>query len=159
VLDTLRFLYHDTDVWIEITTLLIPGHNDSDAELTELSKWVADELGPEVPLHFTAFHPDFKMRDVPPTSPRALTRAREIATDAGLQFVYTGNVHDEDGGSTRCPGCGTRVIGRDWYVLTAWHLDDDGRCLSCGTQIPGRFEGPPGRWGARRQPVRLAAYR
>jgi pyruvate formate lyase activating enzyme len=159
VLDTLRFLYHDTDVWFEITTLLIPGHNDSDAELAELSKWVADELGPEVPLHFTAFHPDFKMRDVPPTSPRTLTRARRIAMDAGLQFVYTGNVHDEDGGATRCPGCGTRVIGRDWYVLTAWHLDDTGRCLSCGTRIPGRFDGPPGRWGARRQPVRLAAYR
>ena len=159
VLDTLRHLYHDTNVWLEITTLLIPGHNDSDAELAELSAWVASELGPEVPLHFTAFHPDFKMRDVPPTPARTLSRARRIAQDAGLQFVYTGNVHDEAGGSTTCPGCGTRVIGRDWYVLTAWHLDDAGRCRTCGTQIPGRFDGPPGRWGARRQPVRLAAYR
>ena len=158
VLDTLRYLKHETAVWFEITTLLIPGENDSDAELDALSRWVMADLGPDVPLHFTAFHPDWKMLDTPPTPPATLTRARRIALANGLRYVYTGNVHDEAGGSTRCPGCGEVVIGRDWYTLTAWHLTDDGRCTACGTAIPGRFDGPPGRWGARRRPVRLAEY-
>ncbi len=158
VLDTLRYLKHETDVWFEITTLLIPGENDSEAELDALSRWVMDDLGPDVPLHFTAFHPDWKMMDTPPTPPATLTRARRIALGNGLRYVYTGNVHDEAGGSTHCPGCGEVVIGRDWYTLTAWHLTDDGRCTACGTAVPGRFAGPPGRWGARRRPLRLAAY-
>ena len=158
VLDTLRYLKHETDVWFEITTLLIPGENDSDAELDALSRWVMADLGPDVPLHFTAFHPDWKMLDTPPTPPATLTRARAIALANGLRYVYTGNVHDEAGGSTRCPGCGEVVIGRDWYTLTAWHLTDDGHCNGCGTALPGRFDGPPGRWGARRRPVRLAEY-
>ena len=158
VLDTLRYLKHETDVWFEITTLLIPGENDSDAEIDALSRWVMDDLGPDVPLHFTAFHPDWKMRDTPPTPPATLTRARRIALANGLRYVYTGNVHDPAGGATHCPGCGEVVIGRDGYTLTAWHLTDDGRCTACGTAIPGRFAGPPGRWGARRRPVRLAAY-
>jgi pyruvate formate lyase activating enzyme len=156
VLDTLRFLYHDTDVWIEITTLLIPGHNDSDAELTELSKWVADELGPEVPLHFTAFHPDFKMKQLPPTPPGTLARARRIALGNGVRYAYTGNVVDPAGGSTYCHQCGELVIERDWYRLGRWELDDSGRCLSCGTRCAGRFEGPPGTWGPRRLPIRIA---
>jgi pyruvate formate lyase activating enzyme len=155
VLDTLRYLRHETDVWLEITTLLIPGENDSDAELDALTAWVAGELGPEVPVHFTAFHPDFKLLDPPPTPAATLTRAREIARRNGLRFAYTGNVHDRAGSSTFCPSCGRRVIERDWYVLGEYALDSCGRCLACGTAIPGRFDGGPGRWGPR-LPVRLS---
>jgi pyruvate formate lyase activating enzyme len=157
VLDTLVYLKKETSVWFEITTLLIPGENDSTAELEKLSAWVADSLGPDVPLHFTAFHPDYRMLDTPPTPPETLRRAREIARAYGLRYVYTGNVHDEAGSSTYCHGCGEKVIGRDWYVLTGWQLDDAGRCKRCGTQCAGVFRGAPGKWGARRLPVRLAA--
>ncbi|MGH2571423.1 MAG: AmmeMemoRadiSam system radical SAM enzyme, partial [bacterium] len=159
VLDTLEYLVRETDVWVEITTLLIPGLNDSDAEIDALSRWVAEALGPDVPLHFTAFHPDWKMLDRPRTPPATLTRARGIARANGLRHVYTGNVHDEEGGSTYCAGCGARVIGRDWYVLTDWRLDGEGRCRDCGTVCPGVFEAKPGHWGARRVPVRLASSR
>jgi pyruvate formate lyase activating enzyme len=158
VLDTLTYLKHETDVWFEITTLLIPGENDSDGEIDELSSWVAEELGVDVPLHFTAFHPDWKMRDRPPTPASTLSRAREIARENGLRYVYTGNVHDRDGGSTYCHECGERIVGRDWYVLTDWRLDEKGRCAVCGTPCAGRFEAEPGAWGARRQPVRLRDY-
>jgi pyruvate formate lyase activating enzyme len=154
VLDTLVYLKRETPVWFEITTLLIPGHNDSDEEVENLSRWVARELGCEVPLHFTAFHPDFQMMDTPPTPPATLTRARRIALRNGLRYVYTGNVHDEEGGSTRCPSCGEVVVGRDWYLLTRWNLQA-GCCGSCGTRIPGVFEGEPGAWGPRRRPVHL----
>jgi pyruvate formate lyase activating enzyme len=158
VLDTLRWLHRESPVWLEVTTLLIPGENDSREELEAASRWFADNLGPDVPWHFSAFHPDYRMRDKASTSPSSLTRAREIARAHGLRFVYTGNVHDESGQSTRCPGCGDLVIGRDWYELTAWSLDDFGRCRSCARRIPGVFEGIPGRWGARRLPVRLAEF-
>jgi pyruvate formate lyase activating enzyme len=157
VLDTLEYIHHETDVWLEITTLLIPGKNDSDRELDRMTRWIADRLGPDVPLHFTAFHPDWKMRDVPPTPPATLTRARSIAMANGLNFVYTGNVHDQAGGSTYCSGCGALLIGRDWYEMTAWHLGAEGRCLECGLACPGVFETDPGHWGARRRPVRLSA--
>jgi pyruvate formate lyase activating enzyme len=156
VLDTLAYLRHETDCWFEITTLLIPGKNDASEEITAECKWIMKELGPDVPLHFTAFHPDYKMTDLPRTPPPTLTRAREIALGEGLRYVYTGNVHDEAGQSTLCPGCGAVAIGRDWYQLTAWNLDGAGRCRSCGTAIPGVYEGRPGTWGARRRPVRLA---
>lgn len=159
VLDTLRYLRHETDVWFEITTLLIPGRNDSDDELDRMTTWIADELGPDVPLHFTAFHPDYKMTDIAPTPSATLRRARHIAKANGLHHVYTGNVHDTDGGSTYCSSCGTTVIERDWYVLGRYHLDDESRCRSCGTALPGRFSGPPGSWGARRVPVRLSSRR
>jgi pyruvate formate lyase activating enzyme len=159
VLDTLAYLRHRTGVWIEITTLLIPGLNDGDAELKAEARWIAGELGTEVPLHFSAFHPDYRMLDVPPTPPATLTRARDIALAEGLRHVYTGNVHDPAGGSTYCPGCGTRVVGRDWYVIEGWHLTDDGCCRTCGTAIAGVFDGPPGDWGARRVPVRLSPRR
>ena len=142
-------------MWLEVTTLLIPGLNDSDAELDALTRWTAETLGPDVPLHFTAFHPDWKLLDRPPTPPATLARARRIARDNGVRFAYTGNVQDEDGGSTDCPECGTRLIGRDRYELTAWALDRDGRCRSCGTPCPGVFAPEPGGWGARRRPVRL----
>ncbi|MFN8179645.1 MAG: AmmeMemoRadiSam system radical SAM enzyme [bacterium] len=155
VLETLEYLRRETDVWLEITTLLIPGLNDSDAELDALARWVAEKLGVDVPLHFTAFHPDWRMLDVPSTSPAALTRARRLALANGLRYVYTGNVHDEEGGSTFCASCGAKLIGRDWYHLTAWNLDGAGRCCACGAALPGVLEARPGGWGPRRQPVRL----
>ncbi|MCW2638408.1 MAG: Radical domain protein [Dactylosporangium sp.] len=154
VLETLEYL-RDTDVWFEITTLLIPGHNDSDTEIAAECEWLVSHLGPDVPLHFTAFHPDFKMRDVPPTPPETLRRARRIAREHGLRYVYTGNVHDPDGQTTTCPGCDRPVIVRDWYVINGYRLTDEGRCDHCGTTLPGRLEGPAGAWGAKRVPVRL----
>ena len=158
VKETLEYLAHETDVWIELTTLLIPGLNDSEREIDEMSAWVVDRLGPGVPMHFTAFHPDYKMTGVPPTPPETLTRARRIALANGVRHPYTGNVHDEEGDSTLCIGCGAVVIGRDWYRLTRWHLDRSGRCESCGARCAGRFDGPPGTWGARRLPVRMSDY-
>jgi pyruvate formate lyase activating enzyme len=155
VLDTLEYLAQETDVWIELTTLLIPGENDSEAEINEMTRWVVEELGPDVPMHFTAFHPDFKMKDLPPTPPETLSRARRVALDNGVRYAYTGNVVDPEGGSTYCHGCGELLIGRDWYRLSTWNLDDDGKCLKCGTQCAGRFSGPPGTWGARRLPVQI----
>jgi pyruvate formate lyase activating enzyme len=158
VLETLEYL-HETDVWFELTTLLIPGLNDGDAELHRMTQWVVEHLGPDVPMHFTAFHPDYKMLDVAPTPPATLTRARRIALESGVHYAYTGNVHDSTGGSTFCHHCGTRVIQRDWYVLGEYGLDQSGRCTTCGTSVPGVFEGPPGTWGARRQPVVLHSRR
>ena len=155
VLDTLEYLRHEARTWFEITTLLIPGENDSDAELEAMTQWIASRLGVDVPLHFTAFHPDWKMRDRPPTPPATLTRAREIALRNGLRYVYTGNVHDCGGGSTWCHGCGELLIERDWYELGRWGLTPEGCCAQCGVQVPGVFAPQPGRWGARRMPVRL----
>ena len=158
VLDTLKFLKHETPVWFEITTLLIPGLNDSDAELEAETQWIMDNLGPDVPLHFTAFHPDYKLRDIPPTPAATLTRAREIAIRNGLRYCYTGNVHDSTGGSTFCHACGTRLIERDWYELGEWGLTGDARCRKCGTPLPGVFQAKPGHWGARRMPVRIGGH-
>ena len=155
ILDTLRYLCRETSVWVEITTLLIPGQNDSDAELTAMSRWIHDELGPDVPLHFSAFHPDWRMQDIPATPPETLFRARTIALGQGLRYVYTGNVHDPKGGSTWCPGCGALAIERDWYQLGHWGLDAHGCCSTCSAAIAGRFEARPGNWGRKRQPVRL----
>jgi pyruvate formate lyase activating enzyme len=159
VLETLRYLKHETDVWLEITTLLIPGENDSDGELEELCRWVAEELGVDVPLHFTAFHPDWKMRDIAATPHETVARARAIGIAAGLRYVYTGNVHDRAGGTTWCHHCQAPLIVRDWYVLHAWNLDEQGRCRQCGTPCSGVFDGPPGSWGARRLPVSLDGER
>jgi len=156
VLDTLRYIRHETDTWLEITTLLIPGENDSDAELDQLSQWVIENLGADVPLHFSAFHPDWKMRDVPPTPAATLTRARRIAMGNGAKFVYTGNVHDREGASTWCPSCGELLIERDWYVLGRWALTPTGACRHCGTHVPGHFDAAPSQFGSRRIPVRLA---
>jgi pyruvate formate lyase activating enzyme len=158
VLDTLVYLKHETHVWFEITNLIIPGQNDSDEELEAMTQWVVEHLGPDVPMHFTAFHPDYKMMDIPHTPPATLSRARDIAVKNGVRYAYTGNVHDERGGSTYCHGCGQKLIGRDWYTLTAWRLERDGRCQNCGTLCAGVFEGQPGSWGRRRQPVRLANF-
>jgi len=156
VLDTLVYLVKETDVWTEITTLLIPGKNDSDAEIEAECKWIAENLGGDVPLHFTAFHPDWKMRDVPATPAATLTRARGIALRAGLRYVYTGNVHDEEGGTTYCPSCGEAVIVRDWYDIRAYHLTESGACEHCGAQVAGRYQKYGKPFGPRRIPVRLA---
>ena len=158
VLDTLEYLRRETSVWFELTTLLIPGENDSDAELDAMTKWVVDRLGGDVPMHFTAFHPDWKMRDVPATPPATLGRAREIALGNGVRFAYTGNVHDSRGASTWCPECGALLIERDWYRLGHWGLDAEGRCSACGFRLPGHFAARPGDFGARRVPVRLAEF-
>ncbi|MBC7906531.1 MAG: AmmeMemoRadiSam system radical SAM enzyme [Rhodospirillaceae bacterium] len=156
VLDTLKYLKSETHVWFEITTLLIPGENDSDAEIDALSRWVAKFIGPNVPLHFTAFHPDWKMSDLPPTGSTILSRARSIARANGLRHVYTGNVRDANGATTWCHACGGLLIGRDWHELTAWRLTPEGNCPDCGTQLPGVFEPQPGQWGRRRQAVRIS---
>lgn len=155
VLDTLRWLKHETSVWFEVTTLLIPGHNDSEEEVAQLCDWFVQNLGPDVPLHFTAFHPDFKMQDVPPTPAATLVRARRQALAAGLHHVYTGNIHDVAGQSTYCAHCGTLLIERDWYRLGRWHLDAQGRCRACGTRLAGHFDATPGAWGRRRQRMLL----
>lgn len=155
VLDTLCYLKHETDVWFEITTLLIPGQNDSPTEIASLCDWVVKELGPDVPIHFTAFHPDFKMRDIAATPSRTLSQARNIARQQGVQYVFTGNVHDTEGGSSYCQQCGELVIERDWYQLGRYHLDAGGHCLSCGTALPGRFDGAAGDWGGRRVSVKM----
>jgi len=146
-------LRHETNVWVEVTTLLIPDHNDSDEEITKLSKWFLENLGPDVPLHFSAFHPDFKMMDVPPTPPKTLSRARNIAKEIGLYHVYTGNVHDTEGQSTYCHSCNNILIERNWYELGKWNLDDGGCCNKCGVKLSGHFEKKPGHWGSKRLPV------
>ncbi len=155
VLETLEYVRHRTDVWLEITTLLIPGENDSSREIQALGRWIFEHLGPDVPLHFSAFHPDWKMMDTRPTPPATLKRARKIAMEAGLRYVYTGNIHDKTTQSTYCHGCGATLIGRDWYVLSDWGLTADGRCKACGTECAGVFEAAAGAWGPRRQPVAI----
>ena len=155
VLETLKYLKHETDVWFEITTLLIPGENDAPAEIEALSRWVLERLGPDVPVHFTAFHPDWKMLDKPPTPPATLRMARRIAQEVGLYYVFTGNTHDEAGQSTYCHACKATLIGRDWYHLTSWNLTADGRCGACGAACAGVFDGTPGMWGRRRQALAI----
>jgi pyruvate formate lyase activating enzyme len=157
VLETLVYLKKHTKVWFELTNLVIPGYNDSEREIEEMTQWVVENLGPEVPMHFTAFHPDWKMRDVPPTPPATLFRARRIALKNGLRYAYTGNISDREGGTTLCHACGAKVIGRDGYVLTDWSLKK-GRCASCGEPCAGVFEDRPGAWGARRLPVQLGEF-
>lgn len=154
VLDTLCYIKNETSVWLEITTLLIPGENDSPDELEKLSSWVFENLGPDVPLHFTAFHPDWKMRNKNATPAATLRLARDIAKQAGLHFVYTGNIHDKAGQSTYCHHCGQILIGRDWYELTDWNLAA-GRCSGCGAACPGLFNDSPGQWGAKRAAVSI----
>ncbi len=153
VLETLQYIKHETNTWLELTTLLIPGENDSSRELDEMTKWVVEHLGPDVPMHFTAFHPDWKMRDVESTPASTLLHAREIARSNGVRYAYTGNVHDPDGSSTWCHQCGDLLIERDWHRLGHWGLDEEAACISCGTPVAGYFAGKPQQLIAR--PVRL----
>ncbi|MDQ6970452.1 MAG: AmmeMemoRadiSam system radical SAM enzyme [Mariprofundus sp.] len=155
VLDTLVYLKHETDVWLEITTLLIPGKNDSDDELIAMCDWIVEYVGSDVPLHFTAFHPDWKMQDIPATAASTLTRARHIAQQSGLRYVYTGNVHDNTGGTSLCSACQHKVIVRDWFNILEYHLSDDGRCMACGHVMAGCFAPFERAFGARRIAIRI----
>ena len=158
VLDTLVYLSQETDVWFEITNLIIPGENDGEAEIEEMTQWVVEHLGPDVPMHFSAFHPDYRMLDKQRTPFQTLAMARRIALANGVRHAYTGNVHDLGRQSSYCHVCGDRAIGRDWYVLSDWNLDETGACLSCGTPMPGVFDGKPGTWGDKRMPVKIASF-
>jgi len=158
VLDTLEYIKHETKTWLEITTLVIPGENDSPGEIERLSRWVVEKLGPDVPLHFSAFHPDYRMLDKPRTPQTTLSMARRIAMEQGVRYAYVGNVHDVGRQSTYCHQCGACLIERDWYALGRWRLDGEGKCLSCGTQCAGVFDGPPGEWGQKRLPVKLSRF-
>lgn len=155
VLDTLLYLKHETRVWLELTTLLIPGRNDSDEELTAMCGWVIRELGADVPLHFSAFHPDYKMMAVPQTPVATLVRARNIALQQGLHYVYTGNVHNIEGDTTFCPGCKAPLIVRDWYQINDYRLTGSGHCPDCGSPVAGRFDPKCGHFGRHRIPVML----
>jgi pyruvate formate lyase activating enzyme len=155
VLETLEYIKHQTHVWLELTTLLIPGENDSEAELQAMTQWVVEKLGADVPMHFTAFHPDWKMRDTPATPLATLLKARNIALHNGLRYVYVGNVHDKAASSTYCHQCGQLLIGRDWYVLSDWNLDANGCCNVCGSKCAGLFNPQPGNWGSKRQAVQF----
>jgi AmmeMemoRadiSam system radical SAM enzyme/AmmeMemoRadiSam system protein B/AmmeMemoRadiSam system protein A len=157
VLDTLEWLKKETDVWFEITNLVIPDANDTADEFRQMCDWILDHVGDDTPLHFSAFHPDFKMMDRPNTPVETLLKAHEIARRQGLKFVYVGNVHDEKHQSTYCPHCGKLLIERDWYELGAYHLKRD-RCEYCDGSIPGRFDDRPGDWGRRRVPVPIARF-
>jgi pyruvate formate lyase activating enzyme len=158
VLKTLEYIHNETDAWLEVTTLLIPGLNDSPEEIDRLTAWVMARLGPDVPVHFTAFHPNYRMLGRPPTPAETLTTARSIGLSNGLRHVYTGNVHDRHGQTTYCHNCQAEIIERDWYRLGDWSLDEEGRCLECGARCAGVFDpGGPGTWGARRLPIRLAS--
>jgi pyruvate formate lyase activating enzyme len=153
VLETLEYIKHETNVWLEITTLLIPDENDSELEIQEMTQWVVDHLGVDVPMHFSAFHPDWKMMDKKATSTESIKRARQIALDNGVRYAYVGNIHDKAGDSTWCHHCGALLIGRDWYQLSDWNLTADLQCPSCGTRCAGIFEAEPGTWGPKRQNV------
>ncbi|MFO0915569.1 MAG: AmmeMemoRadiSam system radical SAM enzyme [Pirellulales bacterium] len=157
VLDTLHWLHHESDVWLEITNLIIPQENDDPSELRAMCDWLLAHVGDGVPVHFSAFHPDFRLRDHAPTSHETLCRAYETARAAGLKYVYVGNVHDQQRQATYCPGCGQAVIERDWYELGGYRLTGN-RCDRCGTEIPGRFDAQPGSWGRRRQPVQMVEF-
>jgi len=155
VLDTLKYLRQETDVWVELTTLLIPGYNDSAQEINAMSEWIVKELGADVPLHFSAFHPDYKMANVPPTPLETLIQARQIALAAGLRYIYTGNVHNREGDTTHCPSCNSILIVRDWYEIRQYRLTADGHCPDCHAQIAGRFEKFSKAFGARRIPITM----
>ncbi len=159
VLDTLAYLARETRVWLEVTTLLIPGENDSDEELDAMTRWLAANVGPDVPLHFSAFRPEYRMQTTPATPHATLARARTIALGNGLRHVYVGNVRDPQRQATYCPCCGERAIGRDWHAITSWRMHEGGRCAGCGTPIAGVFEARPGAWGRKRVPIRLSEKR
>lgn len=155
VLETLEYLKHETDVWFELTTLLIPGENDNEQEIEAMSQWVVEHLGPDVPMHFSVFHPDWKMLDKPMTPEQSVRRARQIALANGVHYAYVGNMHDPQADSTRCHHCGALLIGRDWYQLSEWRLDANGCCPDCGSLCSGVFEPRPGDWGPKRVRVNM----
>jgi len=155
VLDTIEYVATQTDCWLELTTLLIPGENDSEQEIKAMCDWIINHCGDAVPLHFTAYHPDYRMMNNPPTPPTTLEMARKIALQAGLKYVYTGNVFDPEGQATNCPTCHTTLIARNQYTINEWHLNSNAECPNCHTPIPGKFDPVPGNWGNKRQPIQL----
>jgi pyruvate formate lyase activating enzyme len=159
VCETILYIAHETNVWLELTTLVIPGENDSDRELDQMTHWIREKVGADVPLHFTAFHPDWKMTNHPATPFATLKRARELARKNGLHHVYMGNVPDRDGQSTYCPQCGICLINREGYSISGWNVTADGRCKNCDSPVAGVFADKPGSWGSRRMPIRMADFR
>lgn len=155
VLDTLAWIHHESQTWLEVTTLLIPGANDDSAEIEALCRWFMRELGPDVPLHFTAFHPDYKLVDRPPTTAATLREARRIALAEGLKYVYLGNIRGIGGGCTDCPVCHSSLIERDGYAILNYQLTAEACCPSCGVRIAGYFAPPEAAFGNRRIPVQL----
>ena len=158
VLETPKYLKAENCTWLELTNLVIPGENDSEAEFDDMTAWVVEYLGPEVPMHFTAFHPDYRMKDKPNTPPETLNLARRTALKNGVRHAYIGNVRDRGRASTYCYNCNTLLIGRDRYTLTHWGLSQTGKCPQCGTPCAGVFEAAPGVWGAKRLPVRMRDF-
>ncbi len=154
VLDTLRWLVNEGRTWVEITTLLIPGANDAPAELQRMCEWIGTELNLDVPLHFSAFHPDFQLQDRPPTPPDTLQMAYNIARRAGLRYVYVGNAYDPARQHTYCPGCDRIIIQRNGYEIGAYGVLG-GRCIWCEAPVAGRFDDAAGTWGSRRMPIRI----
>ncbi|QEG42263.1 AmmeMemoRadiSam system radical SAM enzyme [Roseimaritima ulvae] len=154
VLDTIRYACNETDCWVELTNLVIPDANDDPDELRRMCDWIADAVGADVPIHFSAFHPDFRMQDRPRTPPDTLCKAYDLATQAGLRYVYIGNVHDVSRQSTYCPQCRGLLIARDWYQLGTYHLNGN-RCGHCGYTLAGHFDDRPGDWGQKRQPIQI----
>jgi len=158
VLETLKYLKAENGTWFELTNLVIPGENDSESEFNDMSAWVVEYLGPEVPMHFTAFHPDYRMKDKPNTPPETLNLARRTALKNGVRHAYIGNVSDRGRASTYCYNCNALLIGRDRYTLTYWGLSKTGACQQCGTPCAGVFDAVPGAWGAKRLPVRMQDF-
>ena len=158
VLETLEYIKKKTSTWLEITTLLIPGLNDSEKELRGLTSWIVKNLGTGVPLHFTAFHPAYKLREVPPTPVSTLRKARDIALANGIRYCYTGNVEDPEGEVTFCHSCGKKLIIRNGFELAEWNLKEKSACKFCGTLCAGVFENKPGHWGSKRLPVRPSDF-
>lgn len=158
VLDTLLYLHNETEVWTEITCLLIPGENDSEDEINRMTEWIVERLGPRVPVHFTAFHPEWKMLKTPPTPASTLRRARSIAVRNGIRYAYVGNVFAPGESSTYCHQCGAMLIGRECFDVTGWNLTLDGRCRGCDTRCSGVFQGPPRSTKGRFMPVRIEEF-
>ena len=139
VLDTLKYIKKDARCWLEITTLLIEGENDSPDEISSMCDWIVKNLGENVPLHFSAFHPAYKFLNIPATSFQTLNNAYELAKKKGVNYVYLGNVRDTKTSSTYCKNCGSLLIERDWFSVTKYNLDDFGRCNICKTPCDGYF--------------------
>lgn len=157
VLETLKYLKHETNMRLELTILLIPGLNDSAWEIGAMSDWIAEELGVDVPPHFSAFHPDYKLKEIPFTPTETLIQARKIALDTGLQYVYIGNVHNLEGDTTYCPTCGNVLIVRDWDEIKQYRLTHNGHCEDCNTAITGCFEQFAGQFDRQHIPVKIEA--
>ncbi|MBF0360169.1 MAG: AmmeMemoRadiSam system radical SAM enzyme [Oligoflexia bacterium] len=160
VLDTLKYIREETNVWLEITNLLIPGVNDRESDIHAMCEWIVSNLGEHIPLHFSAFHPDWHMDDVPATPLKLLLRAKEIALLKGLRYVYLGNVRCKNNSTTICHQCSEVLIEREGYVVDKkfWKIKEnvEGKsvCAKCGEVVAGFFDKLPADWGNKRIPIR-----